>query len=67
MKFLLNLICLVFKLKDNIYASEFEIITADDGCICVAAALSDGSAIFMFTDTTNVILLHIIVEIFLYY
>ena len=45
---------LEFKLKDNVYATEFEIVNSDDGCICVAAALSDGSAIYMYTDTSNV-------------
>jgi hypothetical protein len=43
-----------FKLKDNVYATEFEIVNSDDGCICVAAALSDGSAIYMYTDVSNV-------------
>ena len=45
---------LEFKLKDNVFATEFEIVNSDDGCICVAAALSDGSAIYMYTDASNV-------------
>ena len=46
----------VFKLKENVYVVEFEILNSDDGFICIAAALSDGMAIYMFTDHSNVIL-----------
>ena len=45
-----------FKLKDNIFITEFEIVNSEDGYICVAAALSDGNAIYMFRDASNVFL-----------
>lgn len=44
-----------FKIKDNIYLVEFEIVNSDDGCISIAGTLSDGSAIYISTDQSNVI------------
>ena len=50
----------MFKLKENVYVVEFEIVNSDDGFICIAAALSDGMAIYMFTDHSNVsLVLHL--------
>jgi hypothetical protein len=43
-----------FKIKDNIYIVEFEIINSDDGCISIAGTLSDGNAIYISTDQSNV-------------
>ncbi len=45
---------LEFKLKDSVYIIEFEIVNSDDGCICIAACLSDGTAIYISTDQSNV-------------
>ena len=44
----------VFKLKDNVYVSEFEIINLDDGYVGMAAVLSDMSALYIFSDSSNV-------------
>ncbi len=44
----------VFKIKDNVYVTEFEMAALDDGYICMAAALSDSSAIYLYSDSSNV-------------
>lgn len=42
----------VFKLKENVYITEFELSV--DYCFnCMAAVLSDSSAIYIISDSTN--------------
>lgn len=45
---------IVFKIKEHIFIIDFELMNADDGTICMAAVLSDGSAIYLATDHTNI-------------
>ncbi len=45
----------VFRLKENVYVTEFELINLDEsGSIGMAAVLSDSSAVYIFSDSTNV-------------
>lgn len=44
---------LVFKLKENVYISEFE-LSVDYSFNCMAAVLSDGTAIYVILDNSNV-------------
>ncbi len=44
---------LVFRLKENVYITEFELINLDEASIGIAAVLSDFSAIYLFFDNSN--------------
>ena len=44
----------VFKIKENIFVTEFELCETFDGYIGMAAVLSDSSAIYVTSDSSNV-------------
>lgn len=49
----INLLYIVFKLKENVYITEFELSV--DYCFnCLAAVLSDSTAVYIISDSTNV-------------
>ena len=43
----------MFKLKDTVFVTEFE-IGLDDGYIYLAGVLSDAGAIYLLSDSSNV-------------
>ena len=55
-KYLLHLSHQVFKIKENVYVTEFELCETFDGYVGMAAVLSDSSAIYVSSDTSNVCL-----------
>ena len=52
--FLLSSLFLVFRVRDNVYVTEFEMGNVDDGYPCLSAVLSDSSAIYLYTNASNV-------------
>ena len=44
----------VFKIKENIFVTEFELCETFDGYVGMAAVLSDSSAIYVTSDSSNV-------------
>jgi hypothetical protein len=50
-----NLSIKVFRLKENIYVTEFELCETFDGYVGMAAVLSDSNAIYVTSDSSNVV------------